>query len=82
MLTDDEKERYKCCYRTETDTSGQFSSLCDLLTEDDYNYIDDYIDEEKQENPTINNLQVECDQSQSHQLCLNLFMLLIVLFCF
>ena len=82
MLTDDEKEMYKCCYRTKTNSAGTVSYDCDLLVEDEYNYIDGYIQEVKEDDSSINKLQVECDQSLSHQLCLNLFLLLIVLFCF
>ena len=81
-LTDDEKDMYKCCYRTKTNSAGTVSYDWDLLDEDDYNYIDGYIQEVKEDDSSINKLQVECDQSLSHQLCLNLFLLLIVLFCF
>ena len=81
-ITDDEKDMYKCCYRTITNNDGTLRYDCDILYEDDYNYIDGYIEEVKLADTTINKLKVECDQSLSHQLCLNSFLLLIVLLCF
>ena len=81
-LTDEDMGgTWKCCYRTHTEASGQvISHTCDLLSEDDYNYIDGYI--ESEEEGQTYDVKVECQKSYQSYICLNLVLLLNVLFCF